>query len=200
MKTILLIFTLLILALTPVSAAQEYESFSFEKGNSASSIDFSEFDTTFSGDEKLSNWGLNYKRGWRSVKEFWPPVEAKLLATTIRIEKPGQFFYECLPGFGGEFTAGAGQFLNVSLGSVYCAQSFSNAIILNTTEPTENPYTSTLLRNYIVLGVSFEGQKWGLTFGYKTTNDQLNLEKSDLDGPNIIRYNNIEIEFHRRIF
>ena len=31
-------------------------------------------------------------------------------------------------------------------------------------------------------------------------NDQLNLEKSDLEGPNIIRYNNIELEFHRRFF
>ena len=156
MKNLFSILILLILFSNSICVARSYESFSFEKGNSASSIDFSEFDTTFSGEKKLSNWGLNYKRGWRSVAEFWPPVEAKFLFSMIRIEKPGQFFYECLPGFGGEFTAGAGQFLNISLGSVYCAQSFSTAIILNTTEPTENPYTSTLLRNYVTFGVSFE--------------------------------------------
>ena len=177
------------------ASATKFHSFSAEIGATAESIDFTTYDSKFSGEENLSNLAVAAKIGWRNDSAPWPPFEGRLGVAALRIEKNSQFFYQCAPGVLGEFILGAGEFLNVGFGGVYCNQSFSTAIVMNTSEPTKNPYPSSLARIYGIAGVTFEGSRSALSFAMKTTNDRLQLTGTDGNGPSIIRFNNLEITY-----
>ena len=174
-------------------------SISFERGTSLNSVDFSEYDSKFSGNTSLNNQSINLKYGYRFEQDFIPPMEPKIVYSYTKIEKPGQFYYLCEYGLGGELTVGAGQFINLSLGTTYCGQGASTAIIYNSTSPEDNPYPSTLTRIYGVLGLSFHGRTHGYSIGYHLTNDQLRFEGTDYEGPKIIQSQMYMIQYHTQM-
>ena len=190
MKNLSLVFCSFIFLLqvnTTYAISRTWGSISVERGTSLNSVDFSEYDSDFSGDTLLNNQSISLKYGYRIEQDYIPPMEPKFVLNYTKIDKPGQFYFVCEYGLGGEFTVGAGQFINVSVGTVYCGQGASTAIIYNSTSPTDNPYPSTLLRTYGILGLTFPGRTHEFMIGYHLTNDQLRFTGIDGEGPKIIQ-------------
>tara|TARA_E500000178_G_C16847999_1_gene673788 strand:+ start:234 stop:851 length:618 start_codon:yes stop_codon:yes gene_type:complete len=184
---ILILAILFIQTTTTYAISRTWGSISFERGTSLNSVDFTEYDSKFSGDTLLNNQSVSLKYGYRFEQDFIPPMEPKLVYSYTKIDKPGQFYYTCEYGLGGELTIGAGQFINVSFGGIYCGQGASTAIIYNSSSPADNPYPSTLARTYGILGLTFPGRTHEFTIGYHLTNDQLRFSGTENEGPKIIQ-------------
>ena len=65
------------------ASATKFHSFSAEIGATAESIDFTTYDSKFSGEENLSNLAVAAKVGWRNDSAPWPPFEGRFFEKEI---------------------------------------------------------------------------------------------------------------------